>query len=205
MDEAKHADLLRRVRANPAFHGGPADEGYWLDLMELLLAEFGTYEFKVEVLADGLEQHPERVLAYVAASEKDRLFWDVLDRLVPQLWRNERVVPDELLEWWMDNTTDVSDKPSRSGEHGRRNQMRDLTIVWAVNGIRNVTDLPYEFDAPAPSSGREPRTACHVVAERLGWKYERVRSIWQKNRSILNRAREHGLIPPERARRRRTA
>lgn len=203
MDEAKHAELLRRVRAHPAFHGGPSDEGYWLDLMELYLADFGTYEFKVEFLADNLERHPERVRAYVAASERDRLFWDVLNRLVPQLWRNEKDVPVEFLKWWMDATTGVSDKPSRSGEHGRRNQMRDLTIVWAVNGIRDVTDLPYDFDEPS-EPGRLPRSACHVVAGRLGWTYGKVRSIWRKNRSIVDRTREHGLVPPARARTRRT-
>ena len=203
MDDARHAELLRRVRAHPAFHGGPSDEGYWLDLMELLLAEFGHYDFGVEILADSLKQHPERIPAYVAASEKDRLFWDVLDRLVPKLWRNDKVMPDVLLNWSMDNTTDVPDKPSRSGEHGRRNRMRDLTIVWAVNGVRDVTDLPYEFHEPS-EPGRMPRTACHVVAERLGWTYGKVLSIWRKNRSIVDRAREHGLVPPARARTRRT-
>ena len=72
MDEAQHAELLRRVRAHPAFHGGPADEGYWLDLMELHLAKFGSYEFKIEMLADSLERHPERLPTYVAASEYGR-------------------------------------------------------------------------------------------------------------------------------------
>lgn len=205
MDEGRYAELRRRLRAHPAFRGGPADEGYWLDLMELLLENFGSYGFKVEMLAENLERHPDRVPAYVSAAAQDRFAWDVLDQLVRQLWLSGKTVPPALVRWWMDKTTAVSTKPRGTGDHVRRNEMRDLMIVWAVNGIRNVTDLPYEFDAPAPSSGREPRTACHVVAERLGWKYERVRSIWQKNRSILNRAREHGLIPPERARRRRTA
>ena len=200
MDESRLAELKRRIRAHPAFHGGPADEIYWLDFMECTLAEFGTYDFQVEFRADMLSRHPEQVPTYVVASESDRLAWDVLSRLVPLLWRTERVMPAVLLEWWMDKTTGIRDRPRSSGKHGRRNRMRDLTIVTAVNGIRNVTDLPYEFDE---SSGREPRTACHVVAERLGSPYESVRSIWRKNRSIVKRARAHGLVPPARPRTRR--
>ena len=200
MDESRLAELKRRIRAHPAFHGGPADETYWLDYMEWILAEYGTYDFKVERLADNLKRHPDQVPAYVVASESDGFAWDVLSRLVTLLWRNERVVPAVLLEWWMDKTTDIRDRPPSGGE--RRYQMRDLTIVAAVNGIRNVTDLPYEFDEP---SGREPRTACHVVAERLGWTYERVRSIWRNNKSIVKRARAHGLVPPARPRTRRNS
>ena len=200
MDESRLAELKRRIRAHPAFHGGPADETYWLDFMECTLAVFGTYDFKLEVLADKLKRHPERVTAAVPSSQSDPLVWDVLSRLVPLLWRNERVVPAVLLEWWMDKTTGIRDKPPSCGEG--RNQMRDLTIVAAVNGIRDVTDLPYEFDEHG-GSGRAPRTACHVIAERLGWTYGRVRTIWRKNRSIVDRARARGLVPPERRRKRR--
>ena len=200
MDESRLAELKRRIRAHPAFHGGPADETYWLDFMECTLEEFGTYDFKVEVLADNLKRQPDRVPAAVVASESDPLVWDVLSRLVPLLWRNERVLPAVLLEWWMDKTTGIRDRPPSGGE-GRK-QMRDLTIVAAVNGIRNITDLPYEFDEP---SGRDPRTACHVVAKRLGCTYERVRSIWRNNRSIVKRARAHGLVPPARPRTRRNS
>lgn len=199
MDESRLAELKRRIRAHPAFRGGPADETYWLDFMECTLAEFGTYDFRLEVLGDNLKRHPDRVPAAVVASESDPLVWDVLSRLVPLLWRNKGVMPAVLLEWWMDKTTGIRGDRPRSGGEGR-NQMRDLTIVAAVNGIRDVTDLPYEFDEP---SGREPRTACHVVAERLGWTPERVRSIWRKNRSIVDRARAHGLVPPARPRTRR--
>ena len=51
MDESRLAELKRRIRAHPAFHGGPADETYWLDFMEWTLAEFGTYDFRVECAA----------------------------------------------------------------------------------------------------------------------------------------------------------
>ena len=200
MDESRLAELKRRMRAHPAHHGGPADETYWLDFMECTLAEFGTYDFNLEVLGDKLKRDPDRIPAAVVASNSDPLVWDVLDRLVPHLWRNERAVPAVLLEWWMDKTTGILRGRPRSGGE-RRNQMRDLTIVAAVNGIRNVTDLPYEFDKP--SGLRKPRSACHVVAERLGWNYETVRSIWRKNGSIVDRARAHGLVPPARPRTRR--
>ena len=58
MDESRLAELKRRIRAHPAFHGGPADETYWLDFMEWTLAEFGTYDFRIEWLADNLKHHP---------------------------------------------------------------------------------------------------------------------------------------------------
>ena len=61
MDESRLAELKRRIRAHPAFHGGPADETYWLDFMEWTLAEFGTYDFMGEVLADNLKHHPDQV------------------------------------------------------------------------------------------------------------------------------------------------
>ena len=52
----------------------------------------------------------------------------------------------------------------------------DGIVPVQSTGFATVTDLPYEFDEPS-EPGRLPRTACHVVAERLGWKYGRVRSI----------------------------
>lgn len=200
MDESRLAELKRRIRAHPAFHGGPADETYWLDFMECTLAEFGTYDFKLDCLADNLKRHPDQIPGWVIASESDCLAWDVLSHLVHLLWCNEKVVPAVLLEWWMDKTTGIRNKPRRGGEG--RYEMRDLTIVAAVNGIRDVTDLPYEYDKPGRSF-RAARTACHVVAERLGWTYERVRSVWRNNRSIVDRARTHGLVPPARPRTRR--
>ena len=53
--------------------------------MEWTLAEFGTYDFRVEWLTDNLKHHPDQVPGYVVASETDSLFWDVLSRLVPLL------------------------------------------------------------------------------------------------------------------------
>lgn len=118
MDESRLAELKRRR----------------LDFMECTLAEFGTYDFKVEMLGDNLKRHPDRVPAAIVASESDPLVWDVLHRLVPLLWRNERVLPAVLLEWWMDKTTGIRDRP-RSGGEGR-NQMRDLVSRRKGRNIR---------------------------------------------------------------------
>ena len=52
--------LKRRIRAHPAFGGGPADEGYWLDFLEFTLAKFESYEFMVDCLADSCERQPKR-------------------------------------------------------------------------------------------------------------------------------------------------
>lgn len=192
--------LKRRIRAHPAFGGGPADEGYWLDFLEFTLAKFGSYEFMVERLADSCERQPETLAAYIVASENDRLTWDALYALVPRLPANGRAVPPSLNDWWLDATTGVRQRPKKGGKVKHRNRMRDLTIVAAVNGIRDVTDLPFEFDER--KSG-EPRSACHVVAERLGMRYATVRTIWRKNRAIVDRARAHELVPPGRERTRR--
>ena len=192
--------LKRRIRAHPAFQGEPADEDYWLDFLEFTLEEFGSYEFMIERLADSLERHPEKLPAYLYGSEKDRLLWDVLHALVPRLWRGGKVVFPALIKWWMDVTTGVLVKPKHGGKVVRKNTMRDLSIVAAVNGIRDVSGIPYEFDEPNFTT---PHTACHVVARRLGMPYATVRSIWRKKRSIVGRARAHRLVPPPRARKRR--
>jgi len=119
---------------------------------------------------------------------------------VPRLRADGRAVPPPLNDWWLDATTGVRQRPKKGGKVSYRNHMRDLSIVTAVNGIRDVTDFPFEFDER--KSG-EPRSACHVVAEKLGMRYATVRTIWRKNRSIVDRAREHGLVPPGRGRTRR--
>ena len=192
--------LKRRIRAHPAFQGGPADEDYWLDFLEVILEEFASYECMIEQLADSLERHPEKLPAYLCGSEKDLLFWDVLHALVPRLWLGKKAVFPALIKWWMDATTGVLVKPKRGGKVVWRNRMRDAVIVTAVNGIREVSGIPYEFDEPNFTT---PHTACHVVARRLGMSFATVRSIWRKNKSIVDDARAHGLVPPPRTRKRR--
>ena len=192
--------LKRRIRAHPAFQGGPADEDYWLDFLEVILEEFASYECMIEQLADSLERHPEKLPAYLCASEKDLLFWDVLHALVPRLWLGKKAVFPALIKWWMDATTGVLVKPKRGGKIVWSNRMRDAAIVAAVNGIREVSGIPYEFDQPKSTM---PHTACHVVARRLGMSFTTVRSIWRKNRSIVDDARAHGLVPAARTRKRR--
>ena len=61
-------------------------------------------------------------------------------------------------------------------------------ILAAVNGIHDVSGLPYDFDEP--KSG-EPRTACHAVAERLGMPFTTVRTIWRIESKTAS-GTEHG-------------
>ena len=56
MDDIETAG--RRMRAHPAFTGGPADEGYWLDSLQWALASNGTYEVMTNNYAARLEQKP---------------------------------------------------------------------------------------------------------------------------------------------------
>ena len=194
----------RRMRAHPAFTGGPADEGYWLDAMQCTLASLGRYDAMVELRVDGLEQSPEGIEWHIAASSRAGFHWDVLDTLARRLWTGGKGLPPKLTAWWLDATTGVTKKPSRGGRHDRSNTMRDAIIVTTINAIHDVTDLPYDFDETS-KPGRAPRTACHSVAERLGKSYATVRSIWRKSRFLVDHAREIGRIPPARKRQRRTS
>ncbi len=200
MDEIEVAE--HRMRVHPAFTGGPADEGYWLDSLQWALKSIGTYESMVERYAARLERNPEQAEWYIRASLVNRLYWDVLEVFVREMWTNGRGLRLTLIEWWMNATTGVIQKPSLGGKRTRRNFMRDLLIVATVNAIHEATDLPYEFDEPKPP--RKPRTACHAVAERLAIPYATIRTIWRKSRLHLDRARESGRIPVARKRRRRS-
>ena len=200
MDEIEAAE--HRMRAHPAFTGGPADEGYWLDSLQWALKSIGTYESMVERYAARLEQNPEQAEWYIRASLENRLYWDVLEVFVREMWTNGRGLRPTLIEWWMNATTGVIKKPTLGGKRTRRNFMRDVVIVATVDAIHEATDLPYEFDEPKPH--RKPRTAGHAVAERLAIPYETIRTIWRKNRLHVDRTREAGRIPVARKRRRRS-
>ena len=207
MDKAKFAELKRKIRAHPAFRGGSADETYWLDFMEATLSLHPDgYDTTAEIMAGAALKRPEIWPGYVEASRDDLLFWKVVQELVRLVrsgvleGHNVSVEALECLnEWALDVATgERIEPPDRSDT--RKLMMRDATIVVTVNGIREVSGIPYEFDEPR--SGK-PRSACHVVAHRLGWEYTTVRSIWRKGRPLLKRAQEHGLVPPSRKRTRR--
>ena len=171
----------RRLPPRSEFTGGPDDEERWLDVMEWTLAHFGSYEFAVERHAAWLfEQKEEELRWFVIASAQDRMYWDVLEFLLRRLWTTGRPVPRVLVAWWMNATTGVIEKPIRGGRHDRRNIFRDRIIATIVNMVRQVTDLPYEFDETSYKRGRAPRTACHSVAERLDMPFATVRTIWRK-------------------------
>ena len=199
MDDIETAE--RRMRAHPAFTGGPEDEGYWLDSMQCVLASHGTYKSMLETYAARLERNPGQAEWFVKASLVNRMYWDVLEMFVREMWINGKQMPPTLITWWMDKTTGVINKKHHGKKQTRKNLTRDVLIAETVSMIHDVTDLPYEFDAP--KSGGEPWTACHSVAKRLGMPYATVRSIWRKNRVYGDHAREEGLSPAARKRRRR--
>ena len=153
MDDIETAG--RRMRAHPAFTGGPADEGYWLDSLQWALASNGTYEVMTNNYAARLEQNPEQADWFVRASLVNRMYWDVLEVFVHEMWTRGRNVPPTLISWWMDATTGAIKKPRHGGKQTRKNLMRDVLIAATVSAIHDVTDLPYEFDAPKSSYGRE--------------------------------------------------
>ena len=208
MDEARLAELKRRIREHPAFHGGPADEAYWLDYTEAMLALFPEgHDTMAEIMAGVALKRPEIWPAYVEASNSDLLFWKIV-RVMVRLSRpgasESYNVPEDafqcLNEWALDAATEVRREPKERRDE-RKMMMRNLTIVIAVHGIREVSGIPYEFDEPKAG---DPRSACHVVADRLGWTYGKVRSIWRKGRPLLERAQKQELVPPSRKKTRRT-
>ena len=150
----------------------------------------------------GWNKTPNRQTGFLRASLVKRMYWNVLEVFVREMWINGKDMPPTLIAWWMDKTTGVIKKPRHGGKQTRKNLMRDVLIAETVSAIHDVTDLPYEFDAP--KSGGDPWTACHSVAKRLGMPYATVRSIWRKNRVYGDHAREEGLIPAAQKQRRRT-
>ena len=206
--------LMDRVRAHPAFRGGPADEEYWLDMVEICLEEFdGGLDRFAENFATKLERHPEKWQAYIERSGDDLLAYKTLQVLLTnirdkqpgsisispkkaQVWQ---VALNSLNSWAHDVVLEIIEKP-KDGPDKRKLMLRNAIIAAAVNGIHDVSGVPYELDEPR---SREPRSACHIVADRLGMPFSTVRSIWRKERSLLDWAREHDLIPQPRPKQRR--
>ena len=204
-------DLKRRIRAHPAFRGGPADETYWLDLLEVTVREM--FPEGLDTLADQiagfLESHPELWSAHIEASRQDLLAWKTVHTLLKR-FRNPRpgsliVSRDDetsrrgaaaLIAWGLDVATGDRTEPP-DGSDSRKRALRNGAITATVNGIRDLGELPYE--------SAERRSACHAIADRLGMSYTTVRTIWRNGRRQLQRAREQGLIPPAKKQRRQRA
>ena len=124
MDDIETAG--RRMPVRPAFTGGPADEGYWLDSLQWALASNGTYEVMIKNYAARLEQNPEQADWFVRASLVNRMYWDVLEVFVREMWINGRHMPPTLVAWRMDATTGVIKKPRLGGKQTRKNLISPL-------------------------------------------------------------------------------
>ena len=195
---------------HPASNRGLVDVTYWLDFLEVTLDQNPN---GLDTLASGmagkLESHPEKWPSYIAASRVDPLLRKTLIFLLRRLRsRNHgslNIPPDQeavlfnsldhLNAWARDMVTDGDKFSNPSGGDARKQYLRNTAITITVNGIREITELPYESD--------ERKSACHVVADRLGWSYGRVRTAWRKRRPLLRRAQKLGVIPPSRKQKRK--
>ena len=175
--------LMAQIRAHPAFHGGQADETYVLDWLELALS---LYPEGLDTLAEvtaGVRSHqPERWPVYTEASREDLLASKVVQALIRLVRTPDGFVPEPLNSWALDVATGVRRQQPPDESDARKQGLRNAAIVWAVHSIREVSGIPYEFHEPKSGS---PKTACHVVAERLGWKFGKVRTIWRNGRSLF--------------------
>ena len=201
--------LKRRIQAHPAFRGGPADEAYWLDLLEVTVREMFPegLDTLADLTADVLERHPERWWAYIEASREDLLAWKIVHSLLKRFrnrppgspvvseddegsWRTAAAL---LIAWGMDVATGDRKEPP-DGSDRRKRALRNRAIIATVNGIRDLGELPYESD--------DRWSACDAVAKRLGMAYATVRTVWRNGRGKLRSARAHGRIPPSKKQRR---
>ena len=189
--------LKSRIRAHPAFRGGPPDEGYCLDFLESVLAGIALEGLDpiADLNAAVLERHPEKWGAYIAASEKDLLAYKTVQVLLRNL-RRQGSVEGPVQEWAYDVAEGLCTVPT-GGPDQRKKMLRNAAIIATVKMIGDVSGIPYEFDEPR--SG-EPRTACHVVADRLGMKFATVRTIWRNGNkdALWDRVQELGVPRPRR-------
>ena len=190
--------LKRRIREHPAFLGGPPDGTYWLDMMEVVIEIFpDVLDATADLMANVALTRPEKWPVYALADERHplrHLRWKVMEALARKVPR-DLPVPNAVDTWARDVAAgNIPRPPGRSGRPTK--ELRNVIIATTVNGIRDLDELPYESD--------ERRSACSVVAERLGVSYGKVRTIWLRTRPRIKKAQRLGVIPPPRKRRRAT-
>ena len=156
-------ELKTKLRAHPAFRGGQADISYWKDLVEVVMIVFPEdINTLAEMQADQFEQNPEKVPNYIVASKEDRLAYRALklwkSRLDPARFMGLLQSHSEIVNQWIfDVFTGRWIEPRSSGKDKYSYMLRDATIAAAVNGIRDLGDLPY--------TSHDRESACQVVSE----------------------------------------
>ena len=188
MDEERRAELMARLWGEP---GSKADkEQRVLDLLEWSLADFvpSDVESIAELQAGILLRKPDTWPAYIQASTHDRWAWEMLTGLVRILRKRARahstdvvVLPSPLSGWAL-KVVSGSLSPPKWPTRPKLLELRDITIARAIQSLHDL-GRPY-----APPS---ENTACHLVADRLGWSVDSVRDIWKAQRKRLRHQRAH--------------
>ena len=188
MDERRYADVARRMRGEDKIDNF---EEYWLDCLEIM-RNILSREQTPEMFVQYLVQRPEYVTVYIKASTKSRAAWTILTRLLRSV-RLQQIAMDfsnehereqceaALNAWALDAHAGILKKPQTRGQDKYSLAIRDAVIASTVNGIRNLGARP------ATSNIHPGRSACHVVANRIGLSYAAVRTIWQNNQFLFKK------------------
>ena len=165
MDERDLEELRRRVHR--AEQDGTYGEQYLLDKLELVLeeADMDTSDGLAMRMAEGLAEEPDEWEKWVVYSEDDYLSWQIVQSLVEVLWKRE---PEALrrgpLFSWIVGVArgTVEPIPRRPrGRDARLHQFRNTIIAVTLDRLCNLPDGPEIF------SGKQGKSACHLVAKRV--------------------------------------
>ena len=185
MDEERRAELTARLLGKP---GSKAEkEQRVLDLLEWSLADFVPIDAKSigELRAGILLRKPDTWPAYIQASTHDRWAWETLTGLVrihrkrARAHSTEVVLPPPLSGWVLKVASGSLSRPKWPARP-KLLEHRDITIAKAIQRLHDL-GRPY-----APPS---ENTACHLVADRLGWSVNSVRDIWKAQQGRLRHLR----------------
>ena len=197
--------LWRKIREHPASYGGTPDETFLLDLMEgtLSLLPDGL-DLAADHLAWTLERRPEEWPFLIERSQENRVAWKALKILLRGLYRSKAkllTVPvvdekkwqaglDAIRRWAYEAVIGDRKEPAPRGRVAGKNGTRNSVIIGTLEGIHTFCERPYMDDY------KPERSACGLVADRLGIPYATIRTIWRKNQSVLRPLRKLGLTVP---------
>ena len=176
-------ELLRRLRREPQ---SVADkEQQQLDLMELVIlrcaaTSLSSLDGAAITAAMNMLPQPGRWGDMVLASETSPIAWKICRTLVAAL---RIVAPGHLLgsplrAWAFDVAQGTRIEPRQRGRDPFANIFRDAAIVKTVESIR---DLGLRCATTSKPDG----SACHLVADRLGYSYETIRGIWKRHLATI--------------------
>ena len=185
----RYHTLRRRVARKR--ENGIIDQEYILDRLELAFAEADTetLDGAAAEVAPKLAEQPDDWALWIEGTDEDRLASKIVHALVAHL----RVRDPELLkqpplfDWILDVVLRIRPgQPSKGGRDARAHRFRNMLIAEAVRRICGLSTLK------PTSTAKEPRSACHAVADRLGEEYETIATIWKNEKK---RQQGRGLAP----------